>query len=66
MQFLSQRKLNIVWYRQHVNIVFFSGDVVTLDCVERIIKKNWIHPLTNQKLTEKDIIIMQRVTNYFT
>lgn len=37
-----------------------TGDVVTLECVEKIIKKDWIHPLTNEKLTEKDIIIMQR------
>lgn len=37
-----------------------TGDVVTLECVEKIIKKDWIHPLTGQKLTEKDIIVMQR------
>ncbi|KAJ8934773.1 hypothetical protein NQ314_013199 [Rhamnusium bicolor] len=37
-----------------------TGDVVTLECVEKIIKKDWIHPLTNKKLTEKDIIVMQR------
>ncbi|XP_019866657.1 nitric oxide synthase-interacting protein homolog [Aethina tumida] len=37
-----------------------TGDVVTLECVERIIKKDWIHPLTGMKLKEKDIIIMQR------
>lgn len=32
-----------------------------MECVEKIIKKDWIHPLTNEKLTEKDIIPMQRV-----
>ncbi|RZC10197.1 nitric oxide synthase-interacting protein -like, partial [Asbolus verrucosus] len=37
-----------------------TGDVVTLECVEKIIKKDWIHPFTNQKLSEKDIIVMQR------
>ncbi|KAK9884333.1 hypothetical protein WA026_005283 [Henosepilachna vigintioctopunctata] len=37
-----------------------TGDVVTMECVEKIIKKDWIHPLTNQKLKEKDIIVMQR------
>lgn len=37
-----------------------TGDVVTVECVEKIIKKDWIHPLTCQKLTEKDIIYMQR------
>jgi nitric oxide synthase-interacting protein len=38
-----------------------TGDVVTMECVEKIIKKDWIHPLTSQKLTEKDIIPMERV-----
>ncbi|XP_065171767.1 nitric oxide synthase-interacting protein homolog [Atheta coriaria] len=37
-----------------------TGDVVTMECIEKIIKKDWIHPLTDQKLTEKDIIVMQR------
>jgi len=39
-----------------------TGDVVTMECVEKIIKKSdpMLHPLTNQKLTEKDIIVMQR------
>jgi len=32
-----------------------------MDCVEKIIKKDWIHPLTGDKLTEKDIIPLQRV-----
>ncbi|XP_054289513.1 nitric oxide synthase-interacting protein homolog [Macrosteles quadrilineatus] len=37
-----------------------TGDVVTMECVEKLIKKDWIHPLTNEKLTEKDIIPLQR------
>ncbi|GLV32222.1 uncharacterized protein CBL_11821 [Carabus blaptoides fortunei] len=37
-----------------------TGDVVTMECVEKIIKKDWIHPLTSEKLKEKDIIPMQR------
>lgn len=37
-----------------------TGDVVTMDCVEKVIKKDWIHPLTSEKLTEKDIIQLQR------
>uniref|UniRef100_A0A8D8WRB3 Nitric oxide synthase-interacting protein homolog n=1 Tax=Cacopsylla melanoneura TaxID=428564 RepID=A0A8D8WRB3_9HEMI len=36
------------------------GNVVTVECVEKIIKKDWIHPLTSEKLTEKDIIYVQR------
>nr|XP_018917508.1 PREDICTED: nitric oxide synthase-interacting protein homolog [Bemisia tabaci] len=37
-----------------------TGDVVTVECVEKLIKKDWLHPLTGEKLTEKDIIYMQR------
>ncbi|EEB19592.1 conserved hypothetical protein [Pediculus humanus corporis] len=37
-----------------------TGDVVTLECVEKIIKKDWIHPLTNEKISESDIILLQR------
>ncbi|XP_057657922.1 nitric oxide synthase-interacting protein homolog [Diorhabda carinulata] len=37
-----------------------TGDVVTLECVNKIIKKDMIHPLTNKPLHKKDIIIMQR------
>ena len=37
------------------------GDVVTLECVEKVIKKDMMHPLTGTKLTEKDIIPLERV-----
>lgn len=40
---------------------FHSGDVVTMECVEKLIKKDMMHPLTSVKLKEKDIIEMQRV-----
>ncbi|RXG59531.1 Nitric oxide synthase-interacting protein [Armadillidium vulgare] len=36
-----------------------TGDVVTMDCIE-LIKKDMIHPLTGEKLKEKDIIPLQR------
>jgi hypothetical protein len=39
----------------------FRGDVVTMECVEKIIKKDWSHPLTGEKLKEQDIIPLQRV-----
>lgn len=39
----------------------FSGDVVTMECVEKIIRKDWINPLDSTKLTEADIIPLQRV-----
>lgn len=37
-----------------------TGDVITVECFEKLIKKDWIHPLTGSKLSEKDIIVMQR------
>ncbi|XP_040160551.1 nitric oxide synthase-interacting protein homolog isoform X3 [Anopheles arabiensis] len=37
-----------------------TGDVVTIECIEKIIKKDMIHPLTNEKLSESDIIPLQR------
>lgn len=32
-----------------------------MECVEKLIKKDWQHPLTGENLTEKDIILLQRV-----
>ena len=32
-----------------------------MECVEKIIKKDWINPLDSMKLTESDIIPLQRV-----
>ncbi|BES99900.1 Nitric oxide synthase interacting protein [Nesidiocoris tenuis] len=37
-----------------------TGDVVTVECIEKIIRKDMIHPLTGEKLEEKDFIFMQR------
>jgi len=38
-----------------------TGDVVTVECVDKIIKKNdMLHPLTGIKLKDKDIIYLQR------
>jgi len=37
-----------------------TGDVVTQECVEKIIRKDMRHPLTGQSLKEKDIIKLQR------
>lgn len=45
--------------------MYIRGDVVTMECVEKIIKKDWLHPLTGEKLTEKDIIPLQRVRIMF-
>lgn len=38
------------------------GDVVTMECVEKLIRKDMIHPLTDRKLKDKDIIPLQRVS----
>jgi len=37
-----------------------TGDVVTEECVEKIIKPEMRHPLTGQTLKESDIIYLQR------
>ncbi|ODM96646.1 Nitric oxide synthase-interacting protein [Orchesella cincta] len=37
-----------------------TGDVVTMDCVEKLIKKDWLHPITGEKLEDKDIIPLHR------
>ena len=37
-----------------------TGDVVTQDCVNKIIKKDMVHPLTGQKLKDSDLIELQR------
>lgn len=41
-------------------VIKTTGDVVTMECVEKIIKKDWINPLDSTKLTEADIIPLQR------
>ncbi|KAK9535874.1 hypothetical protein VZT92_008228 [Zoarces viviparus] len=37
-----------------------SGTVVTLECVEKLIKKDMIDPVSGDKLSDRDIIPMQR------
>lgn len=37
-----------------------TGHVVTGHCVEEIIKKDMLHPLTGQKLVDSDIVYLQR------
>ena len=37
-----------------------TGDVVSMTCVEKFIKKDWICPITGNKLKSKDIIEMKR------
>ncbi|OCT70853.1 nitric oxide synthase-interacting protein isoform X1 [Xenopus laevis] len=37
-----------------------SGAVVTMECVEKLIKKDMIDPISGDKLSEHDIIMLQR------
>uniref|UniRef100_T1IZZ3 Nitric oxide synthase-interacting protein zinc-finger domain-containing protein n=1 Tax=Strigamia maritima TaxID=126957 RepID=T1IZZ3_STRMM len=39
-----------------------SGNVVTVECVEKLIKKDMLDPINGKKLTEKDIICLQMLT----
>lgn len=47
-------------YINLINDCSTTGHVVTMECVEKIIKKDWLHPLTGDKLKEKYIIPLQR------
>lgn len=42
-----------------------SGCVVTMDCVEKLIKKDMLDPINSKKMTEKDIIVLQRGASGF-
>lgn len=37
-----------------------TGNVVTMDCVEKLIKKDMLCPFTGEKLKESDIVAIQR------
>lgn len=39
-----------------------SGAVVTLECVEKLIRKDMVDPVNGEKLTDRDIIVLQRVS----
>ena len=54
---LVQSTYPVFWF---VELSRPTGDVVTVDCVEKIIKKDMLHPLTGIALKEKDIIYLQR------
>lgn len=61
-------KLLAVRYLQRITDYLcpvFSGTVVTQECVEKLIKKDMIDPVTGDKLSDKDIIPLQRVRVYF-
>ena len=37
-----------------------TGNVITLDCYEKLVKEDMVEPLTGVKLKEKDVIILKR------
>lgn len=37
-----------------------TGHVVTEECLQKVIRKDWLHPLTGAPLAEGDIIPLQR------
>lgn len=39
-----------------------SGAVVTMECVEKLIRKDMVDPVNGEKLTDRDIIVLQRVS----
>lgn len=45
----------------HIPLPFGRGAVVTLECVEKLIRKDMVDPVSGQQLTERDIIVLQRV-----
>lgn len=40
-----------------------SGHVVTMESVEKLIKKDMLNPITSARLRDKDIIPLQRVSH---
>ena len=36
--------------------------MVTVECVEKLIRKDMVDPVTGEKLTDRDIIVLQRVS----
>lgn len=40
----------------------FRGSVVTMECVEKLIKKDMLDPINGKKMTDKDILPLQRVS----
>ncbi|CAF0888185.1 unnamed protein product [Didymodactylos carnosus] len=41
-----------------------SGSVVTMDCINKLIKKDMLDPINGSRLTERDIILLQGGTGY--
>ena len=46
-----------------ITVWCISGNVVTMECVEMLIMKDMTDPTNGKKVTEKDIIPLQRVSS---
>jgi len=46
----------------NVSLTYYRGCVVTMECIEKLIKKDMLDPINGKKMTEKDIIPLQRVS----
>ncbi|KAL3189929.1 hypothetical protein MRX96_020267 [Rhipicephalus microplus] len=42
-----------------------SGNVVTMECVEKLLKKDWVDPTNSKPLKESDIIPLQRARRHW-
>ncbi|XP_011315362.1 nitric oxide synthase-interacting protein homolog [Fopius arisanus] len=41
-------------------VIKTTGDIITMECFEKLIKKDWINPLDGKTIKESDIIPLQR------
>lgn len=46
---------------RYFSVFHLRGNVVTMECFEKVIKKDMIDPTNGKQLTEKDVIPLQRV-----
>lgn len=60
---ISFRASHVPFTAQPLSSVSTRGAVVTQECVEKLIRKDMLDPVTGDKLAEKDIILLQRVSS---
>ena len=52
----------IIHHCYYTVYALYSGDVVTVECVDKLIRKNMLCPISGRKLKESDIILVVRVS----
>ena len=59
---------DVIIHHCYYNVyALYSGDVVTVECVDKLIRKNnMLCPISGRKLKESDIILVVRVSNVIT